>query len=148
SFDRIARRGTEIDPELRRVDRGKRPRTLAAAELAASGQDTHAAGDGVLVLCDAETEWLLPWWLGHFRRSHPGLPIALADAGMTGEGRAEAARAGMVRFPYRPPDGVEFARPWLHKPFAIRQSPFSRTVFTDLDCEVRASLAPLFAWSE
>src|SRR5690606_36497683 len=33
---------------------------------------------------------------------------------------------------------------WFKKPFACLQSPYSISIWSDLDCEVRGSLSPLF----
>ena len=37
---------------------------------------------------------------------------------------------------------------WFKKPLACLQSPFKRTIWVDLDCEVRRELGELFALGE
>src|SRR5690606_28348364 len=37
---------------------------------------------------------------------------------------------------------------WFKKSLACLQSPFQRTIWCDLDCEIRGSIEPLFAYSE
>lgn len=124
---------------------------------------------GVLVGCDASQEWLLAWFYAHFRKYNPDCPLAFADFGMSDSGRAWCAERGLVyqvplvSAPERP--GVLFQgdlwqernlnvasfglERWINlsKPFAIAQSPFERTLWLDLDCEVRGDLAPLLAAS-
>lgn len=121
---------------------------------------------GVIVGSDREQEWLLPWWWEHYSRFN-AFPVAFADFGLSKEGRAWCAELGTVIDLTR----VEnFVRPrsqldprvaedmekkigtwiwshkngWFKKPLACLQTPFEASIWMDLDCEVRGSLADLF----
>lgn len=126
--------------------------------------------DGVLVATDIGLEWMLPWWWEHYSR-HNSHPVAFVDFGMSEEARQWCRERGEF-IPLRVADifvaeqeeveasyvqewekhfGTNFwpsRRAWFKKPLACLQSPFHRTLWLDLDCEVRGSIAPLFAFSD
>lgn len=110
-------------------------------------------------------EQFLPWWLMHLREQSD-LPVLFADFGMSPEGRKFCEEKGEL-VPMPAPDFVvqrkdvslarallwetvftpEFwraRRAWFLKPFALLASPFDRSLWIDIDCEVRESLGPLF----
>lgn len=116
--------------------------------------------EGILVGCDAEQEWLLPWWHSNLRKHNPELPIAFGDLGMSKEGVDWCKKRGIL-IPRLPPlskdappwiyEGRQWATDplpsqftWFEKPFLMQQSPFRKTVWLDLDCEVLGDLSPLF----
>jgi hypothetical protein len=99
--------------------------------------DTPTLERGVVVGLDANQEWLVPWFLGNLRRFND-LPVLFADFGMTDKGRSDCAAQGEV-VDCRTDD----ATGWFAKPLALLATPFRRTVWLDLDCEVRGSLGPL-----
>ena len=120
---------------------------------------------GILVGTDRAQEWLLPWWWERYSR-HNDYPVAFADFGMSKEARAWCAERGVViEVPAPEVSDVHptascsckrtkkliesgkiehFRRIWFKKPVALSLSPFQRTVYLDLDCEVRGKLEPLF----
>ena len=122
--------------------------------------------EGVIVAADHEQEWLLKWWWKHYRscNSHP---VTFFDLGMSKSARLWCEKRGEVlslAFPDSwmrevSPSQVEswkttYPEPILHKrkawfakPFALLNSPYSRTLWIDLDCEVRRSIAPLFPYA-
>lgn len=128
---------------LRRIDRSKHPRSVPAPIV--NGAAPLPGSSGVLLMADRDLEWLLPWWFHCFEQTNPLLKVALVDAGLSEEGRDYLARKEVPIIPLNSPlpDSVY---PWFHKPFAIAQSPFDRTVFCDLDCEVRGDISLLFHW--
>jgi hypothetical protein len=122
---------------------------------------------GVLVGTDVSQEWLLVWFYEQFRKHNPTCPIAFADFGMTSDAHAWCKERGTVfrvegfslchaengEFVFRnelwqanplnvadvPPE-----RQYLfYKPIAFAQSPFQRTLWLDLDCQVRGDLSSL-----
>ncbi|MBS0616139.1 MAG: hypothetical protein JSR58_06275 [Verrucomicrobia bacterium] len=122
--------------------------------------------DGVIVGCDAHMEWMLPWWWSHYSKFNH-LPVAFVDWGMSEMGREFCAKRGMLldlqgSFDFiRSGETVEphlaesweeaYAgdvwgprQSWFRKPFAMAQTPFERTLWVDLDCEVIGSLSHLF----
>lgn len=129
----------------RSFDRSKRPTLLSPKENPLTKEDI---GDsGILLFADANMEWLLPWWFHHFKQSHTSCEVALVDGGITIEAKQWLSERAIPVIPL----AVHEISPhlaWFHKPFAIAISPFARTVFCDLDCEIRGDLEPLFTWCE
>lgn len=114
--------------------------------------------DGVIVGSDQTQEWIFPWWWDHYRRfnSHP---VAFIDFGLTPAMREWCqARGTLIRllvadiFVAREPKYgdycLECRNAWFKKPLACLLSPFQRSIWIDLDCEIRCSLDPLFAFCE
>lgn len=121
---------------------------------------------GIIVGCDRVQEWLLPWWWKHYS-AHNFYPVVFADFGMSEMALAWCKERGeiidlstfstasFVKKPVDPEilnkwearygDAIWNERyAWFKKPFACLQSPFTRSVWLDLDCQVRGSLNPLF----
>lgn len=124
---------------------------------------------GVLVGCDQNQEWMLSWWFSHFRRTNPDVSIAFADFGMSVSAKIWCEERGL-RFDIPPfsfsaktgEPGLLFlgerwrewrSAPvtfvsypvWFAKASAMLLSPFYRTLWLDLDCEVRGDISPLFS---
>jgi hypothetical protein len=121
--------------------------------------------DGVIVATDQEQEWLLPWWWENYRRSN-AYPVAFVDYGMSDHMRSWCQERGelidlllpdlfengscmlhliLLKNEIRPDEGFWKRRgALLKKPLACLQSPFQRTVWMDLDCEVMGSIKELF----
>jgi Lipopolysaccharide biosynthesis proteins, LPS:glycosyltransferases len=118
---------------------------------------------GIIVGCDRHHQWLLPWWWEHYSK-HNSYPVLFADFGMTEGALAWCHTQGQVlSLPQTPwddapvtshhkalwedlyGDTVWSSRPsWFKKPLALTQSPFSQTLWLDLDCQVLGPLDPLF----
>jgi hypothetical protein len=113
---------------------------------------------GILVGSDARQEWLLPWWWENFRR-HNQYPVSFVDFGLSQEKKAWCRERGELIALRTPPlfvkdreevcgalaEGWESHYPdtfwasreaWFKKPLACLQSPYERTIWCDLDCEV------------
>ncbi len=121
---------------------------------------------GVITGASSEQEWMLPhWW-----RCYTALcqePVAFIDFGMSPSARAWCQAKGSF-LPFHSPSGlvreksaicpirakfweriypgnVWKARPiWFAKIFALLQTPYRRTIWIDLDCEVKQPLDDLF----
>ncbi len=117
---------------------------------------------GIIVGSDQTLEWLLPWWIENYRK-HNCYPVAFIDFGLSFEKKKWCSAHGdliplrMLDFAddvsmdlakkWEEESGNQFwqARAsWFKKPFALLKSPFDRTLWIDIDCEIRGSLAPLF----
>jgi|SRR5579872_296891 len=126
--------------------------------------------DGVVVGSDQTHEWLLPWWWGHYQRSND-FPVTFIDFGMSKEMKCWCLERGeLISLPlleaYLPSKeeidpalvhswekafGQHFWRyrhAWFKKPLACLRSPYARTIWIDIDCEIRASLQDLFSFCE
>jgi len=124
--------------------------------------------EGIIVGCDRNQEWLLTWWWKHYT-AHNDFPVAFADFGMSEAARKWCQERGQLfdlavndysakEFWVSSEEKKEweesygplvdhfdsFRSAWFKKPFAALHSPFSRSVWIDLDCEIRGSLTPLF----
>lgn len=97
---------------------------------------------GVVVGCGSEQEWMLPWWWENYSK-HNALPVLFIDMGfgekaMTGRAREWCASKGTLGELHVPMEG------WFQKPFALSQTVFEESVWTDVDVEIRGSLEPIF----
>lgn len=124
---------------------------------------------GVLVGCDENQEWMLPWWFSHFRQANPNLSVAFADFGMSKSAKIWCEERGSrLEIPSLPlyenkgDPGVLFMGErwcewrltpprfttypiWFAKASAMLLSPFYRTLWLDLDCQVLSDLSTLFS---
>jgi hypothetical protein len=122
---------------------------------------------GVLVATDQTLEWMLPWWVYHYKK-HCDLPIAFVDLGMSEEKKALCKEHGTLisieskEFHFEPSkleklaDGGEFnlsslkstlsrRNAWFLKPSACLASPFEKTLWIDVDCEILKPIDILFS---
>ena len=128
--------------------------------------------DGVIVGCNGSHEWMLPWWWVNFRL-HNDYPVTFFDfGGMTESAKSWCKARGQLVTLEIPVDlflakreavsetvkpswegdkgsDVWEARPnWFKKPFACLHSPYKRTLWIDLDCQVRKPVADLFDYCD
>jgi hypothetical protein len=125
-----------------------------------------AHSQGVLCGCDTHQEWLLPWWWSRLKE-HSDWPVTFCDFGMSREAREWCRERGtlhdidwdpawvtpreainedrVVAWESMYGPGVWSAREsWFKKPLALLSTPYQKTVWLDLDCEVLSSISPLF----
>lgn len=123
---------------------------------------TLSEGPGILIASDSQSEAWVKWWHFNYAKWNR-FPVAIADFGMS-ERQVKWCSRRFEVIPLRLPKGI-FDRRYLHlkelakenaadaqsdgparfkKPFALLNSPFRKTLWIDLDCLVRASVAPLF----
>ena len=110
--------------------------------------DWHA-DHGVLLICDSNFEWMFDWWLKNYYK-HNDFPICLLDAGLSEKFLLDHKDL-MIKKMIIPEifnDKTPIQRLWFSKPFVLRQSPFKKTIYIDLDCEVRDSIRDLFEFSD
>jgi hypothetical protein len=120
---------------------------------------------GLLVGCDKYEEWLLDWWWTHYTKTN-SYPVAFADFGLTENGKKWCqahgecvtcpelfSKSDQNRIPEKTRElwekvygkGIWDFRPvWFKKPYACIRSPFEKTIWVDLDCQINADLTPLF----
>ncbi len=124
---------------------------------------------GILVGCDETQEWLLSWWWEHFT-AHNNIPVTFIDFGMSKASLSWCASKGDViplssslipsvktslsekriaEWENQYGKEVWQARcTWFKKPEALLLTPYEKTLWIDLDCEVLGSLEPLFAYAD
>ncbi len=129
-------------------------------------QKNYTGGDGVIVASDMKQEWILKWWWVHYSK-HNDSPVTFFDLGMSKSAIIWCKSKGTV-IPFSLPDSTISKKSdippdiqkqwegsyskriwdcrieWMHKPFIILQSPYDRTIWIDIDCEVKDSLSSLF----
>lgn len=123
--------------------------------------------DGFIVGADSKQEWLLPWWWNNCRK-YNNHEVVFVDFGMSSSAKEWCAARGEV-IPLSFPEGVAAAKEsipqasitlwerlysanrlwssrsaWFKKPAALLLTPFQRTLWTDLDCEIKQPLDSLF----
>jgi hypothetical protein len=120
---------------------------------------------GIIVGCDQNQEWLLPWWWQHYAE-HNHYPVVFMNFGMSEEASRwcrergdwlDLSKVDTAKFAKKPKgplnavwDVINWEAlwtqrlAWFKKPFACHQSPFEQTLWLDLDCQVRGGLSPLF----
>lgn len=115
--------------------------------------------EGIIVAADANSEWLLSWWWTRYH-TYNTLPVVFIDFGMSCLGKTFCEEHGTLvclsqNLSFSPSQNTQWEtiygkqlwekrQSWLKKPFALLQTPFLRTLWLDLDCEVLTSLASLF----
>jgi hypothetical protein len=124
---------------------------------------------GVIVGCDSAQEWLLEWWWERYSAEN-AFPVSFVDMGMSPSAQQWCRKRGelialnldmsfiKLRKEIEPelvhkwdyssevsPDIWESRSKWFKKPFALLHSPFKRSVWLDLDCEILGSIHALFS---
>ena len=130
-------------------------------------KNTHLQNEkGVLIASDKTLEWLVPYWYYNYRL-HNDYPVAIVDFGLSDE-MVSWCKERML---YKKLEQLDFTvekdavsqdlrniwgscvkgdvylvrKQWFKKPFALAKTPFRRTLWLDVDCEVKANLSPVFA---
>ncbi|MCE5319112.1 MAG: hypothetical protein LLG04_17340 [Parachlamydia sp.] len=111
----------------------------------------------------------LPFWFQHLRKFHHN-PVTIVDFGMSMEclkwlkGKAELLSPDLPdrlfekrgAFPERygnmDAPSIELykqrRKAWFTKPFAMLLTPYQRTVWLDIDCQVNGDISSLFSFAE
>jgi hypothetical protein len=118
--------------------------------------------DGVLVACDSKQEDWIKWWHHHYSK-HNAFPVAIVNLGMSKKmlnwcsERGEVIQLDIPRellekrnasteplLGIKMEDSRKTYYDLFHKPFALLNSPFRRTIWIDSDCLIRGSIAELY----
>jgi len=130
-------------------------------------QESSSSRQGFLVAADLTQEWLLPWWWDKYRAFNDH-PVAFVDLGLSSEMKQWCKERG--HYIYLPiadifvQDKKEFPiehvqkwenqhgdhfwesrSAWFKKPLACLRTPFEKTIWMDLDCEIKGKLDPMFS---
>jgi hypothetical protein len=121
---------------------------------------------GLLCGCDAQQEWLLPWWWERYSK-HNAFPVTFIDFGMSEQARTfcrlrgelitldvddcfiqrkeqlSKERVASWETIYGPTLWSARLR-WFKKPFALLHSTYRFSLWLDLDCEILGPLDSLF----
>lgn len=126
--------------------------------------------EGVIVGADLAQEWLLPWWWKHYQRQNVH-QVAFIDFGLSFKMKEWCKQRGelislrilssfvkereemdlsLTRY-LEEEFGKSFwecRNVWFKKPLGFLLTPFRKTIWIDLDCEVRSSIDPLFSYAD
>ena len=124
---------------------------------------------GILVGASRHVEDLLPFWWYHYQR-YNSLPVSFADFGMSSKARKFCEDRGEVidvlkfqdalfshglskdreaELNERFSSSIQSVRnQWFKKPFACFKSPFTYTLWVDIDCEIRGDISLLLSASD
>ncbi len=104
-----------------------------------SGNPWKKFDKAFLTGCDKATEWMLPWFIHHFK-SHVNLPLVFADFGLTKQPREFIGKhaACIIEMQDMPEKG------WFKKPKAMLACPSIKTVWIDTDCQITTNIDQIF----
>lgn len=118
---------------------------------------------GVLVASDERLEWLLPWWWKNYSQEND-YKITFVDLGLSNSMKQWCEERGeRVELSFTMDESLFFSgnkewekcygssyesarKGWFKKPLALLQTPYEKTLWLDLDCEVLSSLNDVFAY--
>jgi hypothetical protein len=127
--------------------------------------DREYVTEGVIIAASYEVESLLPWWWYHYQR-HCHYPVAFIDLGISFAARSFLqGKAHIIPFAQDPqiadPYSIEqkcakqygsdtecMRKYWFKKPSILAMSPFTKSVWLDLDCEVCGDISALFSFCD
>ena len=96
--------------------------------------------NGFMTGADSKVEWMLPWFIENFKK-YNDTHLSIVDFGMTEEAQkwceTNVDSLGDMR--------VETPHAWFLKPFAMANSPFKKTIWLDIDCEILGDVSPIFS---
>jgi len=121
---------------------------------------------GVLCGADLHQEWLLPWWWSSYRLNNT-CPVTFCDFGLSDDARSWCQDRGTVisidtcsswiascdqipaflKSEWEKLYGKRIwnsRQAWFKKPIALLDSPYQKTLWVDIDCEILSSIHPLF----
>ena len=123
----------------------------------------NPSSKGILIGCDSRQEWLLKWWWENYSK-HNYFPVTFIDFGMSKSAHIWCKKKGTVislsvedlssciaqqswaktTTPY----AFSKRNIWFAKILALLKTPYKKTLWLDLDCQVKNSLHSLFAYCE
>jgi len=119
------------------------------------------ADQGILTGCDINHEWMLKWWWDHYTKCND-YPVAFCDFGMSKSARMwcetkgtlltapkhflkEMSPSSKANWEDLHPDDIWSNRNiWFKKPLLLPHTPFKKSIWMDVDCEVKQPLSSLF----
>lgn len=94
--------------------------------------------NGVVTGFDKNQEFALEWWWKNYKK-HNDLPVCFVDYGMTHQA-IEFCKSHGEYVSLLDNSVTVFASSWYLKPLAIYSSPFDRSFWIDIDCEVHSNI--------
>jgi hypothetical protein len=95
--------------------------------------------EAFLTGCDESHEWMLPWFFKNYKK-HCNKPLIFSDFGLSNLGRAIVRKN--VHAVMNLGEIEEYN--WFRKPLSMWKSPSKKTVWIDLDCEIKENIDDIF----
>lgn len=128
----------------------------------------YLGGNGVITGCDERQEWMLKWWWENYSK-HNTFPVTFFDFGMSKSAQLWCKKRGTV-IPFSLPETMtvkkedvpetikwqgtlseyvwERRHVWFTKAFSLLSTPYDKSLWIDLDCEVKKPIDALFDFCE
>ena len=90
--------------------------------------------------CDENHEWMLEWFFKNYKKHMKDVPLVFANFGLTPDGLKKVRENVHAVMNLKPFD----EEGWFKKPMSMIKSPSKKTVWIDLDCEIRDDIRDLF----
>lgn len=90
--------------------------------------------------CDENHEWMLEWFFKNYKKHMKDVPLIFANFGLTPEGLKLVRENVHAVMNLKTFD----EKGWFKKPMSMIKSPSKKTVWIDLDCEIRDDIRDLF----
>ena len=100
---------------------------------------TKLYDEAFLTGCDANHEWMLEWFFKNYQK-HVKSPIVFANFGLSEDGLKTVRK-----YAHAVMDLTKTSEQgWFKKPLSMLKCPAKKTVWIDLDCEIREDISDLF----
>ena len=90
--------------------------------------------------CDEKHEWMLEWFFKNYKKYMKDVPLVFANFGLTPDGLKTVRENVHAVMNLKTFD----EEGWFKKPMSMIKSPSKKTVWIDLDCEIRDDISNLF----
>jgi len=90
---------------------------------------------------DQKTEWMIPWFIENYKK-HNDVPLTVVDFGMS-DSMLEWIEQNVDSMGNMNVDTQEGPK-WFLKPLAMINSPYEKTCWIDVDCEVLGNISSIF----
>ena len=90
--------------------------------------------------CDENHEWMLEWFFKNYKKHMKDVPLVFANFGLTPDGLKKVRENVHAVMNLKPFD----EEGWFKKPMSMIKCPSKKTIWIDLDCEIRDDISNLF----
>ena len=90
--------------------------------------------------CDENHEWMLEWFFKNYKKHMKDVPLVFANFGLTPDGLKKVRENVHAVMNLKPFD----EEGWFKKPMSMIKCHSKKTIWIDLDCEIRDDISNLF----
>jgi len=90
--------------------------------------------------CDENHEWMLEWFFKNYKKHMKDVPLVFANFGLTPDGLKKVRENVHAVMNLKTFD----EEGWFKKPMSMIKCPSKKTIWIDLDCEIRDDISNLF----